>query len=316
MFKIPLADLKQKILSTGKITQEELELRIKAKINDLSGLISEEGASHIIANELGIPLVDPQKERLKIKEIYPGMRQVSTVGKVLRKFDVNTFKKEEREGKVCSLIIGDETGSIRLVLWNEQVDLVSTVNEDDIVLVKDAYVRENRGGKEIHLGKLGELAINPEGETVSNVRAAMLQERKQIQELQGGEEQVELLGTVVQVFDPRFFQRAAAEGKPAETSYVLNLVLDDGTGTIRTVFWKQQVHHLLGKSEEEMLPFKENMAAFEDVKTDLLGEQLKLTGRVKKDDYFNRLELHVRFVEKAKPEEELARLEQNTSMVE
>ena len=56
MFKIPLPELKGKIVLSKKISPSELDARIKEKINELSGLISEEGAAHIIANELGIEL--------------------------------------------------------------------------------------------------------------------------------------------------------------------------------------------------------------------------------------------------------------------
>ena len=45
------------------------------------------------------------------------------------------------------------------------------------------------------------------------------------------------------------------------------------------------------------------------MKTDLLGEQLKLLGQVKKNEMFSRLEFSVQIVSRAKPEEELARLE-------
>lgn len=321
MYKVPLPELKEKILASNKIDAADLDVRIKAKINELSGLISEEGAAHIIANELGVSLAPPAAEKLKIKELYAGMKQISTVGKVVRKFDVHEFQRGESTGKVCSVVLGDETGTIRLVFWNEQVDLLNTVNEDDILLVKDAYVRENRGNKEVHLGQRGEIQVNPEGSTVTAVKrsAPTTFERKQLGELEGGEEGVEVVGTVVQVFDPRYFDvhpetgrrlRDEEPGVQPALSYVMNAVLDDGSGTIRCVFWKQQTNELLGKNEEELAQYKENVAAFEDVKTELLGEQLKVSGTVKKNDMFDRLEFHVRLVEKASPEEELARLQQ------
>src|SRR3989338_8188739 len=93
------------------------------------------------------------------------------------------------------------------------------------------------------------------------------------------------MGTVVQVFDPRFFSVCPEcnsrvmepEGfcsthgsvKTAQ-SYVLNCILDDGSSTIRAVFWKNQTNHLLGKSETEMVLYKDAPAHFEEVKTDLL----------------------------------------------
>ncbi len=325
MYKVPLAEIKQKILASGKLGSDELELKLKAKINELSGLISEEGAAHIIANELGVEIVSTTQKRLKIKEIYSGMRSVTTLGKVMRKFEVREFAKEDRSGKVCSLILGDETSTIRVVFWNDQVDLLKNVSEGDILLVKDAYVRENNNGKEIHLGNQGSVDVNPEGETVQSVRESAAYERRKIGELQDGGG-AEIVGTVVQVFDPRFFNVCSECSKKVTesagvfscnshgtvkptVSYVMNLILDDGSGNIRSVLWKNQTTHLLEKTEEQMVVYKGNIAAFEEVKTDLLGEQLKLLGQVKKNEMFSRLEFNVQMVSKAKPEEELARLE-------
>ncbi len=327
MYKIPLADIKQKILASGKIAADELEQRLKTKINELSGLISEEGAAHIVANELGVELVSLTQRKLKIKEVYAGMRNVTAVGKVVRKFDVREFAKEDRTGRVCSLILGDDTGTVRVVFWNEQVDSLRQVAEGDILLVKDAYVRENNNNdREIHLGNQGSIVVNPEGETVYSVREGNSYERKKIEELQEGDINTEIVGTVVQVFDPRFFNICSecykrvseSEGTfqcnehgavtPA-VSYVMNVVLDDGTGNIRSVLWKNQTNHLLGKAEKDVVVYKDNAVGFEEVKADLLGEQLKLLGQVKKNEHFSRLEFNVQMVSRAKPEEELARLE-------
>ena len=213
MYKIPLPEIKEKLVRSGKITSEELEQRLKKKINDLAGLISEEGAAHIIANELGIELFAASQGRLKAKEVYAGMRDVSIVGKVMRKFEMREFAKGESTGKVCSFILGDETGTIRIVLWNEQVELANKFKEEDIVLISNAYVRENRDNKEIHLGNRGELVINPPGETVGVVKPVSASfSRKKIEELKDGEDGVELMGTVVQVFDPRFFNVSTVFG--------------------------------------------------------------------------------------------------------
>jgi replication factor A1 len=324
MFKIPLPEIKSKIVESGKLSSEDLEGKIKAKINELSGLISEEGAAHIIANELGIELVK-QNAELKIKEAYAGMKDVSTTGKVMRKFEVREFAKGNSTGKVCSLMLGDNTGTIRVVFWNDQVDLLTNVKEEDVLQVKHGYVRENNNNKEIHLGDRGEIEINPEGITIDSVRQTASHERKRIQDLESGN-QAELLGTIVQVFDPRFWKTCPrcnkkvmdSEGKfnctehgevEPSLSYVLNLILDDGTGTIRGVFWKNQVNHLLGKEEEEMVVFRDDPSLFEETKTDLLGEQIKVLGATKKNEMFERLEFSVQMVQKADPQEEAKRLE-------
>ncbi|MBI4983561.1 hypothetical protein HZC32_02855 [Candidatus Woesearchaeota archaeon] len=291
-------------------------------------MISEEGAAHIIANELGVELFTASQGRLKIKEIYAGMRDITTIGRVVRKFDSREFTKGEGTGKVCSLILGDETGTIRVVFWNEQVAHAEKTNVDDVVLVKDVYVRENNNDREIHLGNRGEVIINPEGEVVGPVTSSITTsfERKKIEQLTDGEEGVEILGTVVQVFDPRFFNICPECGKRVmesegsfrcdqhgivtpSLSYVLNVVLDDGTGTMRGVFWRNQASRLLSKEDEVIVGYREDLSRFEEVKTDLLGEQFKLVGRIKRNEMFDRLEFNVQWVEKANPQEEIARLE-------
>lgn len=326
MYKIPLAEIKEKIVNSGKLSLAELENRIKAKISELSGLISEEGAAHIIANELGVELVDLEKTKMKIKEVYAGMRNVTTTGKVVRKFDVHEFTKGDSIGKVCSLVLGDETGTIRVVFWNEQVDLLKDVKEGDVLQVKEGYARENNNDREIHLGNKGEIVVNPEGESISSVRESNSFDRKKIEDLHDDGSSAEILGTIVQVFDPRFFdvcprcnkRVVESEGSfnctehgqvEAKTNYVMNVVLDDGTGNIRGVLWKNQTNHLLEKTDEEILSYKNDTAKLEEIKTDLLGEQFKFSGQVKKNEMFDRLEFNVRMVHKAKPEEEIARLE-------
>jgi replication factor A1 len=226
------------------------------------------------------------------------------------------------------LIIGDETGTIRVVFWNDQVEVALKIKEEDIISVKDGYVKENNAQKEVHLGERASVAINPPGEVISSVRQAMAAGRKKIGELVSGDEGVEVFGTVVQVFDPRFFTVCSQCNKRAteeaggfrcaehgivqpQQAYVMNVVLDDGTGTIRSIFWRNQTNHLLGKEESHMVIYKENLSAFEEVKTDLLGEQLKIIGRVQRNEMFDRLEFNVQLVEKANPEEELARLEKS-----
>ena len=131
----------------------------------------------------------------------------------------------------------------------------------------------------------------------------------------GGERGVEILGTLVQVLDPRYFNVDPETGKKVleggETSYVMNAVLDDGTGNLRCVFWKNQTNHLLGKTEENIVSLKENLSAFEGIKNDLLGEQFKLKGKVVRNEMFDRLEFSVQIVEKANPEEEMRMVGKN-----
>ncbi|MFH1682928.1 MAG: OB-fold nucleic acid binding domain-containing protein [Candidatus Woesearchaeota archaeon] len=325
MYKIPVAELKEKIIKEKNLSADELESRIKTKINELSGLISEEGAAHIIANELGVEVVE-EKRRLKVKEVYAGMRDLEIIGKIVSKSEIREFQKEDRKGKVANLVLGDDTGTLRVVCWGDQTDLVKKVSEGDVLLIKSGYAKENNfNQKEIHLNDRSEVEVNPEGEEVGEVRQGLSYQRKKISELNEGMNGVEVLGTIVQVFDLRFFNvcpqcakkvteqeevfECAEHGKVTpDSSYVLNLVIDDGTGNMRSVFWKNQATNLLGKKEEEIVKYKEQPTLFGDEKSELLGEQFRLIGRVNRNDMFDRLEFSVQMVFKADAEEEIKRL--------
>jgi len=93
-------------------------------------------------------------------------------------------------------------------------------------------------------------------------------------------------------------------------SYVLNTVLDDGTGTIRSVMFRNQVERLLGKSADEMKLYREAPEEFENVKRDLIGNMVKFIGRVNKNEMFDRLEFVANMVfTDINPEDEIKRLE-------
>lgn len=331
MITIPLTDIKSKIKEQKGLSEEEINSKIKAKLEQLSGLISEDGAAHIIANELGVKLV-PSGEKLTVKNILAGMRNVEVVGKVTRKFELREFEKGERKGKIASLMISDETGFIRIVFWNDQTDKFNELKEGDTIKIQNGYVRENNGRKEIHLNDSAKVEINPAGVVVNEIKNTVV--RKKLSELKEGDDNVEVLATIVQVFDPRFFEIDTTSGKRAiqregkfyvgeqETTnigynYVLNLFLDDGTDNVRTVLWKSQIQRLLGKSDEEILKYKDNPAEFEAIKNELLGEIVKIIGRTNMNQAFNRLELVANLVYKdVNPQEEAKKLQETQNNAE
>jgi hypothetical protein len=319
-YKLGVEQVKAKLVESGKIDITVLDNKIKAKISELSGLISEEGAAHIIANELGVNVLpDVQNTRMKIRDLAPGMNGVEMLAKVAQIWELREFSKNDYSGKVQSMLIADETGKTRFTLWNDQADNFSGSQEGDIILIKGIYVKENNGKTEAHLGKGGTFEINPEGENMDNVKISSGFERKDLVSLTGGEEGIEVMGTVVQVFDPRFFHvhpetgRRIREGEEGDVtpvlSYVMNAIVDDGSSNIRCVFWKAQVNMLLNVDEAKMNEYYEDLSQFEDQKTDLLGEQFVIRGNVKHNEMFDRLEFSVRTVTKADPEKEIAVLE-------
>lgn len=308
MLKLSYEDIKRKIKEEVKVSDAEIEERVKQKLDKLSGLISREGAAHIVANELGVKLFpDPQKKRYKIREVMAGLRGVELVGRIIRKYETRIFNKDGREGKVASLLLGDETGVLRVVLWDDNhIKLVEQMQENDIIKIVNAYAKENQGFRELHLGNRSEIILNPKGEEVEAVKQVRDFSQKKVDELQVGD-LVKVLGTIVQVFEPRFYEACPECNRKVNTEGdkkicpehgaviskyipILNFIFDDGTGNIRVVCFRDTVAKALNQTEEQVQVYKENPAEFENIKNELAGKHFMVTGRVTKNEMFDRLE--------------------------
>ncbi|MEM4282195.1 MAG: OB-fold nucleic acid binding domain-containing protein [Candidatus Woesearchaeota archaeon] len=326
LIRIPYADIVEKIKSKTGMSEEEIRHLVEEKQRQLSGLISKDGAAHIVANELGVKLFE-HGSRLKIKELYPEMRAIETVGKVLQVFLPKQFVRADNTfGNVGSFTLGDETGHIRVVCWGKNAEAMAGLKVGDVVRIISGYVRENRGLREVHLNDNSSLIINPEGIDITEVKQPAAAIKKAIKELSDGDENIEITGTVIQVFDLKFFEscpdcgkRLKQEGsewfcrlhKRVEPTYspVLNLILDDGTDSIRVVLFRNQVERLLDKSTQDVLAYKGSPESFSDFKTALLGEVLRLIGRVKRNEFFDRLEFTAQRVFKIQPGQEEVKAE-------
>jgi replication factor A1 len=322
MIKIPLSEMISKISKKTGLSDDDVSAKIDEKCASLSGLVSKEGAANILANELGVKLFESSG---KIKSIYPGMRNVEFLGKIISIYEKKEFSRQDGStGMVASFLVGDETGNIKVVCWNDQVELIDRLKVDDIVRIQNVFVRENRGFKEVHLNDKSNILINPAGESVESIKISEI-ERKKIKDLKE-DERVEILATVVQLFDPRFFEvcpncnsrlkeeegvfSCAKHGSVSpDFNFVLNAVLDDGSDTIRGVFFREQAEQFLGKSADEIKAFRSVPEAFDPIKFDFLGDQFTILGRVKKNVFFDRLEFVAQKVNKADPSEELKNLE-------
>ncbi len=330
MFKISLEDVKKKIIEKSGMSAEELDAKIKSKIDKFSGMVSEEGAAHIIANEMKVELFsqDEKQGSFKINKLMPGMRNVEIVAKVIRNYGLREFNTSNGEGKVTSLVVNDGTGFTRLVGWHAMAEQIEKAKENDIIKADGIFIKENkRGNKEAHLTDSSNILMNPEGVKI-DVQANSLYTSKKVSTINEKDEMVRVIGTLINVFDVRFFPKCPECNKKAVArddaffcnehgevqpaySYVLNALLDDGSGIIRTIFWKNQLEALTGKNEDEIRSFREKPDEFENIKMDLLGSIIKLEARVTKNDMFDRIELHAqRVYPKLDPQEELKFLEE------
>ncbi|UCD04018.1 MAG: DUF2240 family protein [Candidatus Woesearchaeota archaeon] len=313
MLQIPVSEVISRIKKETNLSEKEINSKIKEKINSLEGLVSEEGAAYIVANELGVSLLDSiKKSQIKVENVSGGMQSVDIVGKVTRVFQPRHWEKGRKKGTVASFIMADKTGTIRIVIWDERVELIGQgkIKEGDIIRVKNGYAKKNlRGEREIHLNMNSQIIINPENVKVevADIKEREVPESKEVEikDIEVGDS-IKTRGVVVQLFDPYFYQmcpecrkRVDDEGECEEhgkvepgTSVVFNFVLDDGTATVRCVSFGKTAQILMGLNEELDKLSEENPEELkEKINNFLLGKEIIVEGIVRENQAYERLEV-------------------------
>ncbi len=316
-------ELLKKIIEKTGLPEDEIQIKILEKQRELSNLVSKEGAAYIIAKELGLDVFTKTKRRLEIRNVVPKIRDLKITARVIRIFEPRNFEKNGKKGKVASLILGDETGNIRLSLWDNQTDIVDQLKPGMAIETFGAYTRENGvGGVELRLGNRGGVRILEECDlpALEKLQKPSEIERKNIVGLKEGEP-AEIRASLVQLFETAIFyeicpqcgSRAVKEGndykcsehgkvEPAKTM-VLSGVIDDGTGNIRAVFFRDVALSLIGMDIKQAL---EREDFFENL--NVLGKDYIMIGKTRRNKVFNRLEFVVNIVKEVDVIEEVDKI--------
>jgi len=305
------SQLLERIAKSSGLPAEEIEKRIEAKRAKLSMLVSKEGAAQIVASELGINFA---REKMKISELLHGMKRVNVLGKVIRLFPVRSFSKNGREGKIGSMIIADETGNARVVLWDSNhIKMIEdrAVKEGDVIDISNASLRNT----EIHLTGLSDIRLSQE--KIENEKTEKMYYDRKISEFVAGEN-VRTRAVIVQMFEPRFFEvcpecrkkavkdaegaSCAAHGRIAPLKRaLLTLVLDDGNSNIRAVVFDEGMEKIginPGSTEE-----------FLEKKDELMGHELFFAGNIRQNKLSSVNEMIVESAEQADVEKLIEQLE-------
>ena len=302
--------LVERISKSANLSIEDIERKVEAKRAKLSGLVSKEGAAQIVAAELGINF---DQERMQISQLVQGMKRANIVGKIIDISPVRSFNKNGREGKVCNLLVADESGNVKAVLWDtNHIALFENVKmkKGDVVEISYGSVRNG----ELHLSSFSDIKISKE--KMDNVISEKKYDLIKIKDAKSGQS-FKTRAFVVQVFDPRYFEVCVDCGKKvvdgecavhgpgkAKKRALLNIVLDDGSETIRAVLFGEHINGL-GFKDEEIF----SLETFALKKAEILGEERFFVGNLRNNVLFNTSELNIEKIEEVKPEELIKELE-------
>jgi ssDNA-binding replication factor A large subunit len=307
MLNIPISRIIQQITTEKNVPADDVRKRISAKLVEFSGLLSEEGAAHIVANEYGVDLHSMSSIPLKINEIVSQLREITLVAKVIAIYEKRTFSNERGDGVVQSILVGDETGIMRVTFWHSETEKV-TCQVGDVLKFIHLSSRQNQNRVELLVGKETTLEKVDVEISLSNApkKASETEYSKKKLKTCKPNDQVTLLGVIVAINPPYYYMVEKETQKKAtgvfdhqvhDYAFVASIVLDDGTDTIRVSAFREQAIELFKVTHEEMLSFRENSELFTHVRTKLLGQHVKISGKVTFNENYNRLEMIAQIVD-------------------
>ncbi len=110
-----------------------------------------------------------EKTMTKVKDLTPSSKQVNVLVKVVGLSEEREITSKFGEArKLVEATVGDETATVLLTLWNDQI---GQVQKDETVLIDNGYVTLVRGHIRLNVGKYGSMAKSDQ--TIDTVNTAL-----------------------------------------------------------------------------------------------------------------------------------------------
>ena len=93
---------------------------------------------------------------MQIKDIEANKGNIDIVAKVVAREQPRSFNKFGKEGKVCNIKIQDDSGEIKVTLWNDDTQAVTV---GDTIHLANGWCSEYKGEKQLSTGKFGKIEI-------------------------------------------------------------------------------------------------------------------------------------------------------------
>lgn len=232
------------------LTQDQVLALIDEKKKEGRGLLSDEGAARLVAEELLVQTRGTELGRMQVKDLVSGLNDVSISGRVLLSWPPQQFQRRDgTPGRVMRLTLVDRSGRVRCAFWDRHVDVLSRAGnlQGRILRLGHAYTRQGLSGDtEVHCGDRSSVEIDPQELPIADF-PEFSDLFTPLNKLAADTYLVNAVG-VVQV-EPRHHTFA----KEDRTGSVLRTVIADESGTIPLVAWNERAEQLREIKKDEII---------------------------------------------------------------
>ncbi|RAP45654.1 MAG: hypothetical protein BZ135_05575 [Methanosphaera sp. rholeuAM6] len=223
---------------------------IKARAQERNGVFSLSNSwnGRIVKDEYDLP--EFEQEIFKIGNATE-KENVTIMGVLTKIYDTINFQKNDgTDGKVRSIEVTDDTGSIRVTLWNKETEIA--MNKGDFIKIEGGNIEfDDYSGDSYryNTGWNAAIVLNPDMDDELREKLSQIDKFKitKIEEvldtdLDEGRE-VDVIGRILGMHDIREFQRV-----DGTNGQVRSIELADETGVVRTSLWddKAELNQALG----------------------------------------------------------------------
>ncbi|MEI6796554.1 MAG: hypothetical protein WCK39_06795 [Methanomassiliicoccales archaeon] len=146
------------------VSEEEIQSKMKELDGEMGGLLNPVTLRRFALSSLGVQtpktIQETSTQMKKLADVKD--REEVTVEVVVVKIpSPRSFKKKDGSpGRVLNIPVRDETGSCRLALWDNEVELVSTlpIEEGTRLFCEQCFVKISEYGIDLSPGRSGKIS--------------------------------------------------------------------------------------------------------------------------------------------------------------
>lgn len=222
----------------------------------------------VIKDQFDVP--EHKEDIIKIGDAHE-MKNVTLMGVVSKIQDKITFERSDGSpGSVKSIVISDDSGSIKVTLWNDDTDL--NINKGDILKITGGNVEFDEYSEtsyRVNTGWSSKLTINPEDD--AGLKEVLEEHKKELEPIKIEElhkiedegDEIDIIGRIMELYDANEFQRA-----DGSVGMVRTVKIADDTGTVRASFWDDKAQLKLNRG---------NLVKIENAKTRFRDDNVELS---------------------------------------
>lgn len=216
----------EEFLSRMELMKKEYEDVSFMKEIDLARMISGEFVS-----EKNVKRSEKENHKMnKIDKLESGVK-VPLIGRVMNIGSPKTFKtRKGKEGRVANMIVADETGEIKTVLWTESIPKIKNINEGDVIKISRVEIKDGYRSLEAQVAPRSSIEVLDPKEY--DYLPEYSEEITNISDLRP-EHEYNIIARIIRIPRIRTYESNGREGK------VVSIELQDKTGKINYTLWNK-----------------------------------------------------------------------------